>query len=265
MKHRQGFTLIELLVVISIIALLISILLPALIKTRESGRTSACLSNTRQLILAAVAYSIDNEGQFPYQRGDRMTVNPWPTDTNPADGGNWVQRTLPYFSGSNLKQNNLLCPSSWIDREIAGTSGFHDYMSYLANGVITDLGGRDFAYPSGIIFIADYYQTIRWATIRPSLKVGNVTNFVFKTTQEVWSGQMRFNAPTIPTFPDMVYAHRPHTPGRNHGFMDGHALYIPWYENTSLKYGLLIQGEDKIEEEVSGYASPGRVGKVRFK
>ena len=56
-----AFTLIELLVVISIIALLIGILLPALSSARDSARDVACLSNTRQVSIAALAYATDNK------------------------------------------------------------------------------------------------------------------------------------------------------------------------------------------------------------
>ncbi len=68
--RRQGFTLIELLVVISIIALLIAILLPALGAARESARTIQCTSNVRQWATLYTAYSVDNNNKFmPQDQG----------------------------------------------------------------------------------------------------------------------------------------------------------------------------------------------------
>jgi len=60
-----GFTLVELLVVIGIIALLISILLPALSRARESARAVACSSNMRQIGLAMMLYAGNNKNQLP--------------------------------------------------------------------------------------------------------------------------------------------------------------------------------------------------------
>ena len=69
---RRGFTLIELLVVISIIALLVGILLPALSAARETARQSACLSNNRQIAIANVSYAND----FRWFPADRPTALP---------------------------------------------------------------------------------------------------------------------------------------------------------------------------------------------
>lgn len=65
MSRHRGFTLMELLVVISIIALLISILMPALKKAREQARVVLCASQTRQTTTALLLYSQDSDGGFP--------------------------------------------------------------------------------------------------------------------------------------------------------------------------------------------------------
>ncbi|MEO1059542.1 MAG: prepilin-type N-terminal cleavage/methylation domain-containing protein [Actinomycetota bacterium] len=65
-RHQTpGFTLIELLVVISIIALLIGLLLPALAAARETAQLVTCTSNIRQCATGAFVYATDNDGALP--------------------------------------------------------------------------------------------------------------------------------------------------------------------------------------------------------
>ena len=67
--RKRAFTLIELLVVISIIAILISILLPALAKARELANRAVCMANVRGIIQSIVTYAQTNGGVFPCTAG----------------------------------------------------------------------------------------------------------------------------------------------------------------------------------------------------
>jgi len=67
MRYRKGFTLVELLVVIGIIALLISVLMPALNSARSAARLVQCQSNFKQVYNALLSYVTENGGYLPPQ------------------------------------------------------------------------------------------------------------------------------------------------------------------------------------------------------
>jgi len=64
MRNKKGFTLIELLVVISIIALLLSIMMPALDKVKRKAASVVCRNNLKQLGMAWFMYADANEGKL---------------------------------------------------------------------------------------------------------------------------------------------------------------------------------------------------------
>ena len=77
--RKPGFTLVELLVVIGIIALLVSMLLPALGKARDQAAAAQCLSNMRQVSNAMVMYINANKGRIPLMRLDANPARTiWP-------------------------------------------------------------------------------------------------------------------------------------------------------------------------------------------
>lgn len=133
---RQGFTLIELLVVISIIALLVSILLPALGSAREAAIDVQCKSNERQQGTMFHAYATDHEQYLPKARGDAPTSAPYISWTA------WGPALYQQMSGSRYSSSDeqnrvsfLACPreeSTIIYDNMPPGSAVLDYLMNVA-------------------------------------------------------------------------------------------------------------------------------------
>ena len=81
LDSRFAFTLIELLVVIAIIGVLAALLMPALGRAKEAGKSAACISNLRQIGIALQVYVDSNNNRLPFMRDQLTSTNQPPTNT----------------------------------------------------------------------------------------------------------------------------------------------------------------------------------------
>ena len=152
---QQGaFTLIELLVVIAVIAILASLLLPVLVRTRAKAQGIFCLSNTRQLNLAWLLYADDHNGRLAYNLGGDVKVR----GVAPATYLNWVNNVLNWelrpdnTNLATIKEASLgpyaskvvniyRCPSDNVLSDIQRKAGWSARVrSYSMNAMVGDVG-----------------------------------------------------------------------------------------------------------------------------
>lgn len=234
---RGGFTLIELLVVVAVIALLISILLPALGKAREQGKAAVCKSNLHQLALSTTYYAQENADRLPYIVGDK----------NQGANAPFYQYHQIFMLWKYQKDLKLLvCPSA------RGDGSTQD--SYPGNS-------KNALYTSGAL---SFYRTIRsdsfyvkawkdgwWPHIDPT-KVPPGWDMIPELNTEYWFNDWGFGATNpatgdrvpqisggflgkipLPNYAvvlcDAVWQRKPprHGRGNNFAFLDAHVSHIP--------------------------------------
>jgi prepilin-type N-terminal cleavage/methylation domain-containing protein/prepilin-type processing-associated H-X9-DG protein len=211
-RKSCGFTLIELLVVIAIIAILAAILFPVFAQAREKARSASCLSNNKQIGLAAMMYIQDYDETFMSE--------PW-YNNNPGDGVPVLGSGDPGASANNYKdeltpyiktQQIWICPTNIPNGPLSTAP---PNLGYHMNGnVITRTG-------------------LAQAAIEATASL-----FIMRESGKGYVFNRAYLRP-IPGDCDDVVAYEqsnsvtnfmPHTKGYNLTFADGHAK---WYLSTS--------------------------------
>lgn len=158
--RRRGFTLIELLVVVAILAVLMSILLPALGRARDQSKKVVCATRLHQVGIALYSYWTEWNGRVPYVETPMTngTGNPprssssipgfgnpaWPDDeTNPFDRTKWPNSLanilMPTYIGT--EEALFVCPSAkfgWPRREGRPRFTYRPAAANQPNGLVLD-------------------------------------------------------------------------------------------------------------------------------
>lgn len=230
-RRRQGFTLIELLVVIAIIAILASLLLPALSRAKEQAKRSACINNIRQLTLSALMYANDRESYLP---SPGSTHAPYWVGTRFRD---------LLVDGYDLQREMFYCPSNfgWNRDDFWGWSASDAVIGYF-------YFGNEKRYTDNRAFYRGVFMT---APDREPAFPRKTTDNPFY--QVLWTDLTRkwqdsWDRPGDPDPLTRGVNHQAHgnagPAGSNQGFLDGHVEWAP--ADSFLPFPKMRMGETEI-------------------
>jgi len=240
--HRRAFTLIELLVVVGIIAVLVSILLPALNRARESAKDVMCKNNETQIYKACLMFAINNHDRLP--RGAKvwegwqnnapqsentcawcMTDDAHPGIADLDHGAIW-----PFIGSKQLRAAVIMCPTDQQGQ---------DQVRY---GGLKYVPGRNFSYSlNSHITDDDYHDPVRNKDIYQGIRISRVKRAAQKimifeelAPNDAWCLTPYSNTDDVPSGrhgkrkTGTLKNGTKETQGQaNHCFFDGHVESLP--------------------------------------
>jgi prepilin-type N-terminal cleavage/methylation domain-containing protein/prepilin-type processing-associated H-X9-DG protein len=235
MRKHRGFTLVELLVVIGVIALLISMLLPALNRARQSAAALKCASNMRQIGVAMRMYANDNQDSIPYAHMQdatgKLPDTTWDEAIDKYVGGRGDNVSMP-------TSKVLACPSDPIRRtsgEMRSYSMTHGEHPYEPMGPTTGTGIHWYRNAAGVLSggqVGGRHHPLKFSKVRKSTGVlllierpqdGNNLGWVQCSTSESPRRQ----------HPDNVNFFTHASKKWNWLFVDGHVEFLAPVETVS--------------------------------
>jgi len=252
-KRGRAFTLIELLVVIAIVAIIASLVLPALARAKARAQGSFCMNNTRQLVMAWMIYADEHGGRLAYNlgRSGRLAAAV-PAVTGAQMPDNWVNNVLNWgLSPDNTNSAALVasgigpyasasaavyrCPSDNVLSEVQRNAGWAGRVrSYSMNAMVGDAG--NFSQTGINVNNSNYVQFFKTFSIpHPA----DIFVFLDEHPDSIDDGYFLNSETEPPVWTDLPASF--HDRGANFSFADGHAEYHRWH-NASTKQPVQAYG-----------------------
>lgn len=232
---RAGFTLIELLVVIAIIAILASMLLPALSKAKTKAQGIACMSNGKQLGLAWIMYAGDNEERLVNNHGIEQTraerrswvnnVMTWGLEGDNTNTAFITEAKLAPYSGRAV--GVYRCPAdNFLSPTQRGRGWTHRVRSLSMNASCGDGGSLT---PNGQSPFSGYKQFLKLTDIRAPANIFVMLDEHPDSINDGWF----VNNPTLYQWSDLPASY--HNGAGGFTFADGHAEIHKWLDAATKK------------------------------
>lgn len=238
---RGGFTLIELLVVIAVIGILASLLLPVLGRATERARRTACLSNLRQILVAAHLYAGDYNGYLPKSGTDfpnKLDTHTPILSTRMKEVMLNYASPLKIFDCPNLARN-FEANKNWRDHEFYGVAIGYHYLGGQDNTPWEPLGG-----------VTNTWVSPQKTSDKPTLELAADLNVFCYSFQRILAPHTAGRAVALDEhyFEEHPESYQQRPPdigaqGGNVGFLDGSARWKPIEEMRAYRASQLWEAD----------------------